>query len=153
MTAAPAQRQEHEPARWDPFRPFEDLYSQMGRMWGSTFGSGSAAGRAGGWAPCADLCETQDAYVVDIEVPGVKQHDLDVKLAGNELVVTGELKETEREGLFRTRTRRTGQFAYRLRLPRHANLEEITANLADGVLTMRVPKADVAGPRKIDIDY
>jgi HSP20 family protein len=151
MTAAPAKRPEHQPAWWNPFRLFEDLYTQMGRVWEAAFGSGSAAGPAGGWAPCADVCETQDTYVVDIEVPGVKQQDLDVKLSGDELAVMGELKETEREGLFRKRTRRTGQFTYRLSLPRYVKFEDITANLSDGVLTLRIPKAEITGPRKIEI--
>jgi HSP20 family protein len=149
MTAVPTQRSERQPARWDPFRQFEDLYTQMGRLWGSAFGP--TAGPGGNWAPLVDVCETEDDYIVDIDVPGVQRQDLDVKLSGNELIVTGELKATEREGLFRKRTRRTGQFEFLTSLPRHVKRDEITASLADGVLTVRIPKAEVAGPRKIEI--
>jgi HSP20 family protein len=145
----PAQRPGSQPARWDPFRQFEDLYTQMGRLWESAFSPG--AGTGGGWAPPVDVCETQDAYIVDLDVPGVKREDLDVKLSGDEMIVTGELKETEREGLFRKRTRRTGQFEFRTNLPRYVKADEITANLADGVLTLRIPKAEAEGPRKIEI--
>lgn len=147
----PTQQSGHQPARWDPFRPFEDLYTQVGRLWGSAFGPGSGADQGGGWSPLVDVCETQDAYTVDIDVPGVKQQDLDVKVSGNELTVTGELKETERDTLFRTRTRRTGQFGYRMRLPRHVDADQITANLTDGVLTVRIPKGEIGGPRNIEV--
>lgn len=147
----PTQQSGHQPARWDPFRPLEDLYTQMGRLVGSAFGSGSGHAQGEGWSPLADVCETQDAYTVDIDVPGVKQQDLDVKLSGNELTVTGELKETEHDALFRTRTRRTGQFGYRMRLPRYVNTDKITANLADGVLKVHIPKGEIGGPRNIEI--
>lgn len=144
----PAQRSGSQPARWDPFRQFEDLYTQMGRLWESF---GSSAGAGGVWAPPVDVCETEDAYIVDLDVPGVKRDDLDVKHSGDEVIVTGELKETEREGLFRKRTRRTGQFEFRANLPRDVKPDEITANLTDGVLTLRIPKAEVASPRRIEI--
>ncbi|HEY8373935.1 MAG TPA: Hsp20/alpha crystallin family protein [Pseudonocardiaceae bacterium] len=134
---------------WDPLREFEDLYSRMGRLWESAFGSASPT--VASWAPLADVCETQDAYLVEVDVPGVKQEDLDVELAGTELVVTGELKEVEREGVFRKRTRRTGRFEYRTTLPSDVDAERIEAQLADGVLTLRIPKAEVAKPRRIPI--
>jgi HSP20 family protein len=151
MTTVPDQRSESEPGRWDPFRPFEDLYTQMGRLWGSAFGPGPGAGPTRTWAPCTDVSETQDGYLVEIEVPGVRQEDLDVKLTRDELTVRGELKETEREGLFHTRTRHTGQFEYRMNLPQYVKPDEITANLVNGVLTLHLPKAEAAGPRKIEI--
>jgi HSP20 family protein len=147
----PAQRSGRPGSRWDPLREFEDLYTQMGRLWESAFGPGPGAGTVSGWSPLADVCETQDAYVVEIEVPGVKRDDLNVELVGSELLVTGELKETEHEGLFRKRTRRTGTFEYRTSLPQDVQADEIEANLAEGVLTLRIPKAAAARPRKIEI--
>ncbi|WP_051796044.1 Hsp20/alpha crystallin family protein [Kibdelosporangium aridum] len=64
------------------------------------------------------------------------------------LTITGELKETEREGLFR---RRTGHFEYRTTLPRNVDTDKIDARLASGVLTVRIPKAEAAKPRRIEI--
>lgn len=134
--------------RWDPFREFEDVYAQLGRLWESALGTAAAST---GWAPLADVSETDDAYVVEVEVPGVRQDDLNIELVSNELVVTGELKETERQGLVRKRTRRTGQFEYRTALPNDVAPDKIEANLADGVLTIRIPKAEAAKPRQIKI--
>jgi HSP20 family protein len=102
---------------------------------GSTGGDGT-------WIPSADVVETDDAYVIEIELPGVRREDVDVKLNGNELVVTGELKERKREGLFRRRTRRRGEFDYRITLPGDLKADEVEASLAYGVLKVYVPKAD-----------
>ncbi len=146
---SPSRRENRPAARWDPFREFEDLYTQMGRLWESAFGT--EAGVSAGWAPLADVCETEDAYLVEIDVPGVRREDVNVELAGNELRVTGELKETERKGLFHKRTRRTGQFAFHTSLPENVRTDKIEANLADGVLTLRVPKAEPAKSRRIEV--
>ncbi|MEV4315867.1 Hsp20/alpha crystallin family protein [Actinocrispum sp. NPDC049592] len=137
-------------SRWDPFREFEDLYSQMGRLWETAFGAGASGTPA--WAPLADVSETDDAYVVEVDLPGVKRDDVNINLDGDELSVTGEIKDVEREGQFRTRTRRTGAFGYRVTLPRNVDADNIAAGLAEGVLTIRVPKANAAKPRRIQID-
>ncbi|HEY0450483.1 Hsp20/alpha crystallin family protein [Actinophytocola sp.] len=147
--ALPAERQNRPLARWDPSREFEDLYTQMGRLWDSAFGPGS--GTAPGWTPLADVSETDDAFIVEVEVPGVRAEDLTVEVVGNELTVTGEMKETERQGLFRKRTRRVGEFEFRTSLPRDVDADNIEANLSDGVLTLRIPKAEAAKPRKIEV--
>ncbi|WP_420856295.1 Hsp20/alpha crystallin family protein [Streptomyces malaysiense] len=68
-----------------------------------------------------------------------------------ELRTTGEYKEREREGVLRRSTRRTGRFEYRALLPADVKAEEITATLADGVLTVTVPKAQAAKPHHIEI--
>lgn len=77
--------------------------------------------------------------------------DITVDLAGSELAVTGELTERERRGLFRYRTRRTGRFSYRAWLPRDIEADRVEATLANGVLTVRVPKSEAARPRRIAV--
>src|ERR1700730_17304439 len=96
--------------RWRPFREFENLYTEMDRLAQSVFGA-STGDRA--WIPAADIVETEGAYVIEVELPGVRREDVDVNLNGNELVVTGEVKERKREGLFRRRTRRVGEVEVR----------------------------------------
>jgi HSP20 family protein len=128
---------------------FEDLYQQMDRFVQAALGG---AGGTSLWSPAADVSETDDAYVVEIELPGVKREDVDVELNGNELVVTGELKERERKGLLRRRTRKVGEFEYRVTLPGDLHDHGVEASLADGVLTVRVPKAEHAKPTKIKIN-
>jgi HSP20 family protein len=105
----------------------------------------------GVWLPLADVSETDDAYVVEIELPGVKRDDVDIELDGSELAVTGEFKERERKGLFRHHTRRLGRFEFRMTLPRNVDPDHVEAGLDDGVLTIRIPKTDTAKPRRVEI--
>lgn len=149
MVALPAIRSSGAMDRWDPFREFEDLYSRMNRLMESVAGRFDTDWRA--WSPMADVSETDDAYVVEIEVPGIKREDIAVDLVGRELTVTGERKETQRQGWFRHRTRRTGQFRYSVTLPHDVDADRIDASLVDGVLTVRAPKSDTAKPRRITV--
>jgi HSP20 family protein len=105
----------------------------------------------GGWLPPVDIEEADDAYVVEADLPGVKRQDVNIELVGNELMVTGEIKERERKGALRRQTRRVGRFDYRVVLPDHVDDDKVEANLADGVLTVRVPKAERAQRRKIEV--
>jgi HSP20 family protein len=100
--------------------------------------------------PRADIVENDDAYLVKIDVPGVRRDQLDVQVHDHEVVVTGEVVEREQGRLFR-RTRPVGRFEYRGQLPGDINPEKISAELADGVLTVTVPKAETARPRRIEI--
>ncbi|WP_329791191.1 Hsp20/alpha crystallin family protein [Lentzea sp. DG1S-22] len=147
--ALPAVRSSAPLGRWDPFREVEDLYGQLGRWMDSVAGTVGDSVRA--WAPSADVTETAEAYLVEVEVPGVKRDHITVDLAGTELSINGEVEEKERQGLFRHRTRRVGQFSYRVTLPRDVDADEVQAELADGVLTVRVPKTEAATPRRIAI--
>jgi HSP20 family protein len=135
--------------RWDPFREFDDLYGQLTRWMDEVNGPFDRS--FGGWAPLADVTETDDAFEVELDVPGVKREDVAIDLNGTELLVTGELKERQRAGLLRRRTRRAGRFTYRLTLPNHVDTDKVEASLDDGVLTIRVPKAETAKPRRIEI--
>jgi HSP20 family protein len=131
----PVRRSTTQTDRWRPFRELEDVYSELDRL------MQSALGAEGTVMPSADVVETKDGYEVEIELPGVRREDIDVELIGNELAVTGEFKEREREGLFRRRTRRVGSFDYRVTLPGEIRDGDVTASLAHGVLTINVPKA------------
>jgi HSP20 family protein len=136
--------------RWDPFRELEQLHEQMGQLMDG-FPAPSGMGNGGVWAPPVDIEETEDAWIVEAEVPGVDRKDVNVELRDSELVITGEIKEKERKGILRRRTRRTGRFEYRVVLPGQTRDEQIEANLHDGVLTVRVPKPEQSRPRRIEV--
>jgi HSP20 family protein len=137
---------------WDPFAELEQLSDRMRRMLDQTFGGfGPEARQAGSWTPAVDLEETDDAYVVEADLPGVKREDVNVELIGNELSIAGECRRSERSGTMRRQTRRTGRFDYRVTLPDHVDAERVDASLADGVLTVRVPKAEHSQRRQIEI--
>jgi HSP20 family protein len=135
------------PARlWDPLREFEDLYEQMGQLPPSSVETERPT-----WVPAADLSETDDAFVVALELPGARRNDVNIEIAENELAITGEIRERERKGRLRRRTRRLGEFEYRVTLPDEVDAEKIDATLEDGMLTVRVPKSERAKPRRIEI--
>ncbi|MFC5214161.1 Hsp20/alpha crystallin family protein [Streptomyces coerulescens] len=138
------------PVGWarNPLTEFDQLLSEMSGLMESTVG---ATAPAVAWTPLADVTESDDAFHVEIELPGVKSKDINVEANGQELVVTGEIKEKERKGVLRRSTRRTGSFEYRLRLPGEVDTEKINAQMSDGVLNITVPKAEVAKPRHIEI--
>ena len=146
--ALPVRRTGATPTTWRPYRGFDDIYSEFDRLVQSLVGG---AGSDGAWLPAADVSETDAAYVVEIELPGVRREDVDLELDGNELVVTGEVKERKREGLLRRRTRRIGNFEYRVTLPGDFRADDVEASLAHGVLTVQVPKAQTTKHTKIEV--
>jgi HSP20 family protein len=144
------ERREAAPARWDPWREMQDMHERMDCLFEQVFGATPLAGE-GAWAPAVDLEETDDAWVVEADLPGVKRGDVTVGVRDNELAIHGEVKERERTGILRRRTRRFGQFDYRLGLPGEVDADNIAAELSEGVLTLRIPKSARAQARRIDV--
>ena len=89
--------------------------------------------------------------MIEVELPGVDKKDIDVSVAGRRLTITGERKEKERVGVLRRRTRSVGRFEYDIQLPGDIDEDGVTASLADGVLTVRVPKATTDRARRIAV--
>ena len=133
---------------WEAFDGLNRLRSQL-----DSFLSGwdEVLSTAGAFTPLADLEETDEAYVAEIELPGVKLEDLSVEVAGRRLTVTGERKERERVGILRRRTRTVGRFHYEVLLPGDVDEEGVEASLHEGVLTVRVPKPLRERPRRIPV--
>jgi HSP20 family protein len=148
--ALPVRRRDTAPQpirRWDPVRELEGLQEQFAQLMQRTSdGDGGAP-----FIPLVDIEETEDAWIVEAEVPGVKPEDVNVEVRGSELAISGEIKEREREGILRRRTRKTGEFDYHITLPGDADAENIEAELRDGVLTVRIPKPEQERPRRIDV--
>jgi HSP20 family protein len=133
-------------ARWDPFRELDELYERMNALWQS--GLGDALEH---WSPLADVEETDDAYTVELDLPGVAREDVDIQLDDRQLTVSGHIEEKERQGILHRRTRRVGRFHYSVTLPGEVDADGVSAQLHDGVLTVRVPKSAQAKPRRIAI--
>ena len=149
----PERRSQAATERWEPFSELEQMTQRMRRMLDQTFGGWPSplVTEAPGWSPLVDIEEQDDTYVLEAELPGVKREDVNIELVGNELSITGEIKERERKGALRRRTRRTGHFEYRVRLPDQVDASKIEAGLDQGVLTVRVPKSERAQRQKIEI--
>ena len=134
------------PERRDPFRELDELYDRFARVWDS--GPFDALDR---WVPLADLEETEDAYVVELELPGLADEDVDVQLDDRVLTVSGEIRERKRTGILHRRTRKVGRFHHAVTLPLEVDEEHVEASLQDGVLTVRVPKSPGSRRRRFEI--
>jgi HSP20 family protein len=111
----------------------------------------SPEGAEGVWVPNVDIEETDDAWIIEAEVPGVKKKDVNVEVRDNEIVISGEIKERERKGIIRRRTRRVGEFEFRATLPADADADAVKADIDDGLLTIRVPKQERAESRQVEV--
>jgi HSP20 family protein len=145
---AQSNRRDNEMTSWNPFRELDEIQSRMSRLLESTFGSAPVAGA---WTPPVDIEETDDAFVVEAELPDVKREDIDVELNDNELSIHGEIKERERAGILRRQTRRTGRFDYRVTLPGQVEPDSTEASLKDGVLRLTLRKSEGQKRRRIEI--
>jgi HSP20 family protein len=136
--------------RWEPFRELEQLQEATAQLMESVW-SGAGPADAGILTPLVDIEETDDAWIVEAEVPGVDRKDVSVEVRESDLMITGEIKERERKGILRRRTRPTGRFEFRVTLPGPIDSEGVEATIADGVLTVRVPKPEQARPQRIEV--
>jgi HSP20 family protein len=147
--ALPVRRDRLDAPGLDPLAQLERLHAQMGTVL-DTWGPMPAIPTTG-FVPRADVEERDDAYVVELELPGVRESDLEVSLAGRRLIVSGERKEKERVGLLRRRTRSVGRFHYEVEVPGAVDEDGVTASLDEGVLTVTLPKAESERVRRIKV--
>jgi HSP20 family protein len=135
-----------------PLRDFDQVADRMRRLLDESLGGmPMVIPDAAAWTPAVNIEETEDAYIVEAELPGVKREDVNIEVDRNELSITGEIKEEERQGILRKRTRRVGRFEYRVQLPDIADTENVEAKLDDGVLRVRVPKSERAQRRRVEL--
>jgi HSP20 family protein len=108
-----------------------------------------------GWAPVVDVNETGSDVTITVELPGIDPSAVEITYENDVLTVKGEKTSTRKEGETETRyhlvERTFGSFARSFRMPKGLDETKIEAQYANGVLTIRVPKAAVAAPRKIEI--
>jgi HSP20 family protein len=131
-----------------------DRMMSLNRAFDQAF-NGSTGNRV--WVPAMDVAERGDAYVVHAELPGVDPDQVDVSFEQNVLTIRGTKPasfDVANEGELRVfvSERVQGTFERSVRLPEYVNAERISASFANGLLTVVVPKAETAKPRKITID-
>jgi HSP20 family protein len=139
-------------ARWDPFRDLVSLQGELNRLFGRA-DAGGDGGRSSSWPPPLDVFESEDRFVVAVELPGVDPEDVDVSVEESTLTIRGERRfsdEVSQES-YRRVERRYGEFSRRLTLPRTADAERIEASFDRGVLRIEVPKVEAAKPKKITV--
>jgi HSP20 family protein len=107
-----------------------------------------------GWTPALDLYQNTDNVVAVVELPGMRKEDIDISLHDGMLSISGERKSEvkEKDGEKAERTERfTGTFRRSITLPTRVDAGKVSATYKDGVLTVTLPKAEEAKPRKIQV--
>ena len=130
-----------------------DLRWEMDRLLRDFFDTGNAESYRPS-APAADLYETEDAYVAEMELPGFERENINVTLEQGVLTVSGNrsAEREESEGEYHLRERRTGRFQRSFRMPESVNVEDVQAHFSNGILEVRMPKAAEARSRKIEVN-
>jgi HSP20 family protein len=135
-----------------PYRQFrEEMDRVMSDVWGTLAPLGSSlVGRNA--FPAVNVWETDDDVLAEAELPGVSQEGLELDVVGSELTIRGERNLAPTDGTtFHRQERSTGKFRRTLRLPVEVDADKVEAKLHDGVLSVRLPKAARAKPRKIQV--
>jgi HSP20 family protein len=139
-----------ELATWSPF----DRLSSLRDLLDSAFQlAGQGQGMDMGWAPALDVYEDEDKVTVNLEAAGMKSEDFDLSLQDGALTISGERKvESEkREGESFRSERVFGAFRRTVNLPSPVDASKVDASYKDGVLTVVLPKAEEAKPKKIKV--
>lgn len=137
-----------------PWPPIRQLRREMDRLLSAFSPDGSAWNwpPANPTQPAVNVWETPEAFHVELEVPGLKNDQLDLSVVGNELTLKIERPEVQQEGAtYHRRERAVGTFTRVLRLPTSVDAQKVQATIQAGVLAIALPKAETARPRKIQV--
>ena len=105
-----------------------------------------------GWSPALDLYQNNDNVVAVVEVPGMRKEDIDISLHDGMLTIAGERQTSSGEGENSERTERySGKFRRSITLPTRVDAGKVSATYKDGILTITLPKAEEAKPKKVEV--
>jgi len=141
-------------ARWNPLNEMNLLQSQMNRLFDTALqGWPGESNTTATWTPPVDIYETENDLTVNLDLPGVDPKQVDVSVENNVLTIRGErhFAEKQHQENFHRVERSYGTFARSFTLSRSVDSEKIRANYQAGVLTITLPKAEAAKPRRIQI--
>ena len=140
--------------RWEPFREFTTLQDRMNRLFRDSYGNDQEALTTTSFAPAVDVYEDEHNISLKIEVPGIDEKDIDVRIENNTLTVHGERKfeKEEKEENFRRVERQYGSFTRSFTLPTTVDAEKVTANYDKGVLKIQLAKKAEAKPKQIKVN-
>lgn len=141
--------------RWDPFRELTTLQNRVNSIFQDYNRSGQdELTTTGSFIPAVDVYEDEHKIVLKLEIPGVSQDDVDIRLENSTLTVRGERKfeKEEKEENFHRIERRYGSFSRSFTLPNTVDTENIRANYEQGVLNIELSKRAEAKPKQIKIN-
>jgi HSP20 family protein len=132
--------------RWDPLRDLLALHEQLGHLVGTD---------APGWTPPVDLYETASDFVLTAELPGLTRDQIDIHAEDSRIVIRGARAAGPDRDIcceqFHRVERGHGRFSRAFSLPEPIDVDAVTADLKDGILTVTVPKSAGRGARRIDV--
>lgn len=145
--------------RWDPFRELEEMNERLNRVFGRSMLTPTRGAEGGDtmttfdWAPNVDIVETPEEFQIKAELPEVKKEDVKVSVDQGVLRLRGERKqETEEKGKkFHRIERSYGTFMRTFTLPDNVDESHVKAEFKDGVLNVRLPKAERSKPKAIEV--
>ena len=146
-------------ARWEHFREFPTMQGRinlMNRLFRESYTpeAPEEALTTTAFAPPVDIYEDEHSIILKLEVPGIDEKDIDVRIENNTLVVHGERKieKEEKEENFRRVERQYGSFTRSFALPSSVDLEQVSANYENGVLKIKLAKKAEAKPKQIKVN-
>lgn len=138
--------------RWDPFQEMLNLRRTVDRLFDNA-GSDRDWSQPSMWGLAVDMVENKDDFVVKASIPGINPDDLDISYSDDTLTIKGEIKEDKevKEDQYHMRERRYGSFMRSITLPTKIKGDAIEASYQNGVVTLRLPKAEEVKPKRIAI--
>ena len=140
--------------RFEPFREFTTLQDRMNRLFRDSYGDGrDEALTTSNFAPPVDVYEDEHNITLKIEVPGIEEKDIDVRIENNTLTVHGErtFEKEEKEENFRRVERQYGSFTRSFTLPNTIDAEKVEATYDKGILKIQLAKKAEAKPKQIKV--
>ena len=142
--------------RWEPFREFSPMEERLNRLFRGSFNPErpEEALTTTSLAPPVDIYEDEHKIALKIEVPGIDEKDIDVRIEGNTLTVHGErkLEKEEKEENFRRVERHYGSFTRSFTLPGSVDPGQVSADYDKGMLKISLPKKAEAKPKQIKVN-
>jgi HSP20 family protein len=142
--------------RWEPFREFSTLQDRINRVFRDSYSGASQDDSltTSSFTPAVDVYEDEHKVTLKIEVPGIDEKDIDVRLENDTLTVHGERKieKEEKEENYRRVERQYGSFTRTFTLPQTVDSENVSASYDKGVLNISLPKKAEAKPKQIKVN-
>jgi len=136
--------------KWEPIEDLKAIRDLVDRTVIRPLASISLPGLSS-FCTLLDMYETEQAYVAEVTVPGLEAEDLDISVSGSKLTVKGQRKAPEGAPTYLHRERPAGRLSRALRVPEDVDVNQITAKLANGVLTVTMPKGKAAEAVEIEV--
>ena len=137
---------------YSDFSPLTRLHSEMNRLMEHFFEDMPEARPYAAGYPAINVWEDGDAAYIECELPGLTLNDIEVLVTGNEVTLKGERKIADHEkAAWHRRERSQGSFIRTLTMPWAVDADKVSATFRDGILTVQLPRAESAKPKKVKV--